>query len=830
MATENIVVEISAKGTQELQSTLDALVKMGTITAQDAEAFRKLSAETKNLTTETQKATEAVKAGAAATTQASTTKQAALDKEIARLKELQELSKKAADPVSAQKFTQAIKESEASIKKLNVELVKSQVPVRSLRTLYAEAKNEVNRLADASGGKLTPELLKAAKAAAAIKDRISDLNKTLDSLNPEAKLTAFVQIGVGISGAFTAAQGAMALFGNESEDVQKALLKVQAALAITQGLNSVLQLGDAFKNLKAVLGITTAATALNTTVTAGASTAQGALAVATNFTTAAFNRLKIAIASNPLGAIATVLATVLAATILYDQANDDLTDSIEDGTDALAEYNAELEHRKKLEEGRAQVITQVRNDIIKGIEREIALLEAVNTNGQKDNDIIKKKIELIKEQQSLIDRLRERSDSGQLSPEQAAAAFELETQRLVLELKLKNIKKGGEEEQKIRDQIFQNQLRANELLAKNDLDLLQRKLHNLELLEERELKAAEGNELKKLEIILRFANQRKELETEIANFVITQNKRVVDAFEKELNDLNTSRKSQSDASQAEVDQNLQNIFAKELEAEKRLQELIGFTAQLGAELSGLIFNIIENSNRAAIESLEEQKRVRLQAFDEELEQLEELNQNKIISDGVYTQRVKELNKQREQAEIQANKKIADEKRKAFIAQRIASIAQAAINIAEGITKAIAQTGVLSPFVIPAIAALGAIQIATILATPIPKFKKGVIGLEGAGTETSDSIPALLSRGESVMTAAETRKFEPTLLSIRKGLISPEILNSVAVNHQFGKVEAFMDTHKLTKANRKIIPQQADAIGRATAYYLSENNYYSPLRQ
>ena len=35
------------------------------------------------------------------------------------------------------------------------------------------------------------------------------------------------------------------------------------------------------------------------------------------------------------------------------------------------------------------------------------------------------------------------------------------------------------------------------------------------------------------------------------------------------------------------------------------------------------------------------------------------------------------------------------------------------------------------------------------------FKDGVIDLEGPGTETSDSIPAWLSRGESVITASST---------------------------------------------------------------------------
>jgi len=36
------------------------------------------------------------------------------------------------------------------------------------------------------------------------------------------------------------------------------------------------------------------------------------------------------------------------------------------------------------------------------------------------------------------------------------------------------------------------------------------------------------------------------------------------------------------------------------------------------------------------------------------------------------------------------------------------------------------------------------------------FKDGVVDLAGAGTETSDSIPAWLSRGESVITASSTR--------------------------------------------------------------------------
>jgi len=59
--------------------------------------------------------------------------------------------------------------------------------------------------------------------------------------------------------------------------------------------------------------------------------------------------------------------------------------------------------------------------------------------------------------------------------------------------------------------------------------------------------------------------------------------------------------------------------------------------------------------------------------------------------------------------------------------------------------------------------------ATIGATAIPqirKFKDGVIDLRGAGTATSDSIDAKLSRGESVMTADETTTHKPMLKAIR----------------------------------------------------------------
>jgi hypothetical protein len=60
------------------------------------------------------------------------------------------------------------------------------------------------------------------------------------------------------------------------------------------------------------------------------------------------------------------------------------------------------------------------------------------------------------------------------------------------------------------------------------------------------------------------------------------------------------------------------------------------------------------------------------------------------------------------------------------------------------------------------AAFSAVQIGMIASKQPPRFATGVIGLDGAGTATSDSIDARLSRGESVMTAKATERFAPVL--------------------------------------------------------------------
>lgn len=100
-----------------------------------------------------------------------------------------------------------------------------------------------------------------------------------------------------------------------------------------------------------------------------------------------------------------------------------------------------------------------------------------------------------------------------------------------------------------------------------------------------------------------------------------------------------------------------------------------------------------------------------------------------------------------------------------------SEAIAIANAIQGATSFGASTGPGAIGAIPAaIVALVSTTIANIaqaislLSTPVPKakFAGGVIGLEGEGTSTSDSIDAKLSRGESVITAKATNRFHREL--------------------------------------------------------------------
>jgi hypothetical protein len=87
-------------------------------------------------------------------------------------------------------------------------------------------------------GEFSPEAVRAEQALAGARDRMDDFNDRVKAVNPDkfAKLNTVV---MGVANGFQAAQGAMALFGNESKDFEKTMIKLQGAMALTQGLEGL---------------------------------------------------------------------------------------------------------------------------------------------------------------------------------------------------------------------------------------------------------------------------------------------------------------------------------------------------------------------------------------------------------------------------------------------------------------------------------------------------------------------------------------------------------------------------------------------------------------
>lgn len=122
---------------------------------------------------------------------------------------------------------------------------------KNLKAQLKEAQAEVQKLADKYGA-TSQQAVEAAKRAADLKDRIGDAKALTDAFNPDAKFKAVSSSLSGVAGGFSAVTGAMGLMGTESKEVEKMMLKVQSAMALSQGLQALGESRDAFKQLGAV--------------------------------------------------------------------------------------------------------------------------------------------------------------------------------------------------------------------------------------------------------------------------------------------------------------------------------------------------------------------------------------------------------------------------------------------------------------------------------------------------------------------------------------------------------------------------------------------------
>ena len=237
---------------------------------------------------------------------------------------------------------------------------------QSAKQRLREMQKELIAMAQA-GQQGTDAFKRLEQQAGSLKDEIGDVNQRIKNLASDTKrIDAFVGAVQGIAAGFQIAQGAAALFGDENEDLQKAMLKVQGAIALANGVQQVANLLQ--KESAVMMGINTAATKLYATVVGTA--------------TGAMRAFRIALAATGIGAIVVLIGLAADAMGLFssntkEAANDqkNLKRSLEDTAGTLEYYERKLKangateadlakiRRKALEAEKAELDRKLQEDV-----------------------------------------------------------------------------------------------------------------------------------------------------------------------------------------------------------------------------------------------------------------------------------------------------------------------------------------------------------------------------------------------------------------------------------------------------------------------------------
>ena len=240
---------------------------------------------------------------------------------------------------------------------------------QSLKAQLREAQNEVNALSE-KFGITSKEATEAAKKAAQLKDAIGDAKALTDAFNPDAKFNALSTSISGVLNGFQAFEGALGLVGVEGEAVQKTLLKVQSAMALSEGINGIMAAKDSFVNLGNVIKTTLVS---------------------------AFSSLKAAIITTGIGALVIAIGLLLPKILEWA----DFTGRAKKKQDEL---NASLEDHQK-------ALRKDREELKKDLDFKIRLAEAEGKSGSellklKESNANKTNAQIYKEIESARARLK----------------------------------------------------------------------------------------------------------------------------------------------------------------------------------------------------------------------------------------------------------------------------------------------------------------------------------------------------------------------------------------------------------------------------------------
>lgn len=438
--------------------------------------------------------------------------------------------------------------------------------------------------------------------AGEMRDAFDDARSEVKKLASDTKaLDQLISVAEGLAGAYTAIEGASALMGVENEELQQTFVKLQAAMAVLNGLRSiqnVLQKESAAYTLAENMQ-----KKLNVLLTYAQNKAETGGIVTRKIATAAQWALNKAMAANPVGILLAALAALVAIGYVVYKV-------ITSNAEIQKTYASSIRSTQKAVE-----------NLNRELDRNVKVMEA---SGASQQDIIRAKIQAAEEeynrQAALIDMLI--ADYSRLSKEQKE--------------QLKELQKSQDENNKkiadLNDDLYvtdiKQQKQAQKLKLDNMKDGLNKELSLLRFEADQQVKEAGDNAELVLQIRASFLKQESEIRKKYAGDFLKSERETIskltesrialmkEGFEKELADL----RYQSAQKIADLEDMLRTEENLTREQRTRIKEtILNIQKQLAIEEEKLIAQAGIEANQKQLELVNLRLESVKQGSDEELE-------------------------------------------------------------------------------------------------------------------------------------------------------------------------------------------------------------------
>jgi hypothetical protein len=599
-----------------------------------------------------------------------------------------------------------------------------------------------------AGKSNTREFKDIVREVANVRRAVIETDAQVDALAQRgARFKGFVQNVELVGSAFQAVEGAQALIGQENEDLQKTLVRLQAITAITSGIEQARVL--ILEQLAAKTGV------------AGA--AQSAYNVIVGTSTGLLKGLRIALAATGIGLF---VFGLIALVENFDKVKKALENSIPgfktvsnaigDVVDKIKEWvgaSGDAERAGAAFDAAAKKQNAATKAIVDGYERRIAVEQAAGRNTtaleiEREEAVIAANKKILKDYQlasTEIIKLNQEQKQAAIDTAQAAKEAVEESENNIKVIRATAAKEAADKAKEEAENIAKAQKETFTNLL-NETAKLQNEFDK----EQADKRKASEAKLQRQLTDLADTSLQTQFDTRIA-FLQRLEIEEGTSLDRRIEIINLEAKKRQDAIRNNVaDTKLANeqIALDEAKTQQQITEERKKSTEKAIDNAFAVANAVADTLGSIISLQGEQSALRIEEIDAESQK-----QVEAIERSTET----EINKQRQldALRLRTQQKIAQEKARQAQSEKIFAIFTAIINTAAEVTKNIA-----NPVLAAITAAAGLAQIAIRSAQPVPKFKKG--GPVGGRSHEAGGTLIEAEKGEYVVNKSSVSQHRKAL--------------------------------------------------------------------